>query len=1189
MCKLSYLFFAILFNSSWLFAQKTDLPYPSGSQRFGSSIVDLPNGNFVVTDPYYDDGEVKDVGAVFVFNGLDYTLLATIKGSHTNDRVGHEELMVLPSGNFLIKSNYWNNDTGALTWVNAEHPNNSIVSESNSLIGGTTNTISILPNGNFVVSNPTWNEGRGAVSLGEKDTGISGIITYHNSFVGNDPSDFVGQSITVLPSSNYVITSRMAEWGGAVTLANGTIGLSGRVNIANSLVGSSAYDMVGSGGITILTNGNFVISSPNWRKNGYSGAITWASGTIAISGEIFGANSLVHKGTSVPSSKIIVLQNGNYLVSSGSWESNPWAITWGDGAFGVLGIVGEWNSLVGDIASGDDVAVNIKTLKNGNYVVSCSTCLQGRGAVTFGNGTLGTFGKISELNSLVGERDGDFVGEGRVTELANGNYVISSYRWNMERGAATLVDGTKGIIGKVSASNSLIGVDPGDVISIGGIVPLKNGNYVVQSEVWRNRTGAVTWVDGTLGLTGEISDANSLIGAKDGDFIGMSGVFELTNGNFVVCSGNYDDDKGAVTLVNGQTGAVGVVDSGNSLVGGSDISGFGLWGATALTNGNYLISSSNNQTGALMWRNGSMNTSGTAELSQMLRGSQPGDQIGNPVNKGIVALPNGNFVAVSYSWNGFRGAVTWGNGETGLSGVVGSDNSLIGSTDGDQVGINKIKVLDNGNYLVLSAPWNEWRGAITWGSGKRGVAGILSSENSLVGKTAFDDIGQDEISILPDGNYTFTSYRWQGSNAAVTLGNGSSPLIGQLSSCNSLVGGQAIQPDLLKVCYNSARRYLIVGRASENQVSIYKQENKELAGENLQTETILNGSNNVPFIAETDCKIIASLTSSGSDPVEGNVTARVWIESSIPMFGTKPFLARHYEITPAQNASNATGRITLYFRQEEFDDFNAHPESFSNLPASPDDISGKMNLRISQYHGISSDGSGLPSSFSSEEFVIDPEDQDIVWNTLMSRWEISFDVTGFSNFLIHTSVPSLPVTMIDFAGKLVETNVLLNWHTTMEVNSHEFEIQRSLDGKNFSKIGSLAAYNTPGMNNYSFGDSTALFLGAQNVYYRLKIVDIDGSFSYSKKIAVTVKNDDVVTVYPNPSGNSVVVRLNGVNESRVELRIFTVDGKLLESKFVSVSTADNSATIDVSGYPAGVYQLDIRSGQAKWGSRFVKM
>src|SRR5439155_38639 len=142
---------------------------------------------------------------------------------------------------------------------------------------------------------------------------------------------------------------------------------------------------------------------------------------------------------------------------------------------------------------------------------------------------------------------------------------------------------------------------------------------------------------------------------------------------------------------------------------------------------------------------------------------------------------NGNYVVDSPSWNGQRGAVTWGNGTMTLSGTVSEANSLVGSNLGDQVGGFGVFPLSNGNYVVDSPPWNGLRGAVTWGNGSTGVSGIVSEANSLIGSSPTDRLANYGIEFLPNGNYVVNSSDWNGSRGAVTWGNGSTGVRGAVS------------------------------------------------------------------------------------------------------------------------------------------------------------------------------------------------------------------------------------------------------------------------------------------------------------------------------------------------------------------------------------------------------------------------
>jgi len=138
------------------------------------------------------------------------------------------------------------------------------------------------------------------VTWGNGTTGVTGKVSAANSLVGGTAQDRIGESAGRLANGNYLVRSRLWDNGpaadaGAVTWGNGTTGVVGTVSSANSLVGSTANDEVGSGNVNILSNDNFTIDSPQW-DNGVTvdaGAVTLASGVTGISGIISAQNSAI--------------------------------------------------------------------------------------------------------------------------------------------------------------------------------------------------------------------------------------------------------------------------------------------------------------------------------------------------------------------------------------------------------------------------------------------------------------------------------------------------------------------------------------------------------------------------------------------------------------------------------------------------------------------------------------------------------------------------------------------------------------------------------------------------------------------------------------------------------------------------------------------------------------------------------
>ncbi len=631
---------------------------------FGAQILTLSTGNVVVTDP-------SGTGAVYLFNGQ--------------------------TGALIVR---------ALTGT------------------GDDPTATALTNGNFVVLSPGWNDNEGAANWASGTTGISGTISAVNSLVGIRVGGSSYISVTALANGAYVVAD--PTWHdnvGMVAWGNGTTGTTGTVSAANSLVGGTEGDTVGAGstgsnGVTALPNGGYVVASPAW--NGQEGAVTWASAT-GIVGTISPANSLVgsSSGDSVGDTGVTVLTNGNYVVGDPSWKGGTTqdlgAATWGNGATGVAGPITAGNSLVGSPGN-DSVGYSVIALTNGNYVVASPGWMVDEGAVTWGDGTTGVSGTISAANSLVGASRGDQVGGQRgagVTALANGDYVVSSPSWNGKIGAVTWGNGATGITGAVSTSNSLVGSKAasynyaGDQVGFGGVTALTNGNYVVSSPYWNGGAGAATWVNGTIAVTGAVSATNSLIGTIPQDHVGGHGVdqfgdqggdiFALTNGNYVVCSPAWGYGAGAATWGNGSTGTDGTVSEANSLVGSSPQDQVGNGGATALANGDYVVlSPSWTGGGAATWGDGTMGTSGAVSGANSLT-NFPSLSIANGSFL-VAALPNGDYFVVNAPGQIVTGGLdlpeaTWVDGASGMTldgqQTPDSQNSLIGGGGG--VGIQPIQ------------------------------------------------------------------------------------------------------------------------------------------------------------------------------------------------------------------------------------------------------------------------------------------------------------------------------------------------------------------------------------------------------------------------------------------------------------------------------------------------------------------
>lgn len=760
-----------------LIAQLTDSPL-NGTDY---TIIVLPNGNFLISYPYYDaDPEgAPDVGAVYLFNATTGERISALTGAYMGDKIGvfcHEvypygkscdgSVKVLPSENFLVVSSDWSNGLGAVTWCSGTQGCAGEVTSNNSLTGGATTVV--LPSGNYVVSNSGWNNAAGAVAWCSGTSGCTGPISSVNSLIGDSESPNV-QLETVLANGNYLVVSSIG-----VTWCAGTSGCHGSVRDATTLLTIDPVYATYQKMVAALPNGNYVVSSPSW--NNYAGAATWCDGRHGCVGSISSANSLVGSSADNDVNSTTVLSNGNYLVFSENGGKG--AVTLCNGTGGCTGTFALANSLAGTTI-GDFEYTLVSQLRNGSFVLFLPEWDNGPaenvGAATWCNGTSGCKGIISEANSLIGTatyRVGD-----SFTELTNGNYVVS----NLMFGIVTWCSGSRGCIGKISADNSLVelgftGFDP-------KVTPLSNGNYVVHDMRWTNHwateAGFAKWCDGMRGCTGTVSAANSLVGSIPTDWVGY-GIAATPSGDYFVLSPYWNNqttpDAGAVTWCDGTRGCTGVISEANSLVGTTNGDRVGYRGVTYLANGNYVIRSphwgngSPNGAGAVTWCHTIADCTGPVSTTNSLVGSSISDHVGTwePLS-GVIGLPNGNYIVESPEWNSHTGllpvgATTWCNGLVGCQGVVSSTNSLIGiSASVWDYGIKRSAVVEStdSNYIVSGTLNTEAvtnTRAATFGDGWFGTSGLVTPANSVIGDFAYDRV-HNQFAIGQAGDSAVTLLR----------------------------------------------------------------------------------------------------------------------------------------------------------------------------------------------------------------------------------------------------------------------------------------------------------------------------------------------------------------------------------------------------------------------------------------------
>jgi hypothetical protein len=186
----------------------------------------------------------------------------------------------------------------------------------------------------------------------------------------------------------------------------------------------------------------------------------------------------------------------------------------------------------------------------------------------------------------------------------------------------------------------------------------------------------------------------------------------------------------------------------------------------------------------------------------------------------------------------------------------------------------------------------------------------------------------------------------------------------------------------------------------------------------------------------------------------------------------------------------------------------------------------------------------------------------------------SFNVPA-DTIITYKVCGTLPVTLLEFSAKMEDAKIKLLWTTSEEKNSDHFEIERSGDGINFSRVVSVPANNNSGsLINYEVFDNNP---PSGMIYYRLKIVDRDGKYEYSRIVSVYNSEEDlhVTDIYPNPVSSDLTAEIYSRQESRLHIEIVSMIGNIIFKTEVPVNTSLNRIRLDMKDIPGGTYLLKI--------------
>ncbi|MFK7970568.1 MAG: T9SS type A sorting domain-containing protein [Bacteroidia bacterium] len=205
-------------------------------------------------------------------------------------------------------------------------------------------------------------------------------------------------------------------------------------------------------------------------------------------------------------------------------------------------------------------------------------------------------------------------------------------------------------------------------------------------------------------------------------------------------------------------------------------------------------------------------------------------------------------------------------------------------------------------------------------------------------------------------------------------------------------------------------------------------------------------------------------------------------------------------------------------------------------------------------------------------------------NQLMTGQQF-YQIQATTQHIPYSQFASLPVELLAFDATKINEDVQLNWTTSREINNDHFIIEKATDVGAFEPIAKVDGQGTTeGSSEYVYTDKSAM--GLVNAY-RLKQVDIDGTYTYSEIIEVTfdAAQSEALLVYPVPAREHLNVMIGKELDSKLTLNIFNTAGKLVWTG--NYETTD--AKVDISILPAGNYTIQAQAGQFQQSKQFIKI
>lgn len=195
---------------------------------------------------------------------------------------------------------------------------------------------------------------------------------------------------------------------------------------------------------------------------------------------------------------------------------------------------------------------------------------------------------------------------------------------------------------------------------------------------------------------------------------------------------------------------------------------------------------------------------------------------------------------------------------------------------------------------------------------------------------------------------------------------------------------------------------------------------------------------------------------------------------------------------------------------------------------------------------------------------------------------IGNNAVSYNSIAIFGSTVILPVTLKSITGSLINNQPQVNWETSNETNFDYFGVEKSLDAKNFAEIAKVASNKASNGSTYQYADVSKT---VSTQFYRLRLVDNDGTFKYSSVVAVNGKASLSLALFPNPVTNTIILS-HPKAIAGAAVKVVGIDGKILSTQ--KVQTGATQTSIDATRLVKGNYVVSFVNDGVASTTQLVK-